>query len=181
MILSADGRKLIQSFEGLSLTAYRDAAGYSIGYGHFGASAGETITRAEAERLFRVDVLRFETAVSVATPAANAHQFDAMVCLAYNIGTGAFAGSTLVTRHNMGDSAGAADEFLRWNKSQNKVLPVLVDRRAKERSVYLRGYAPFSSGAGPTPAPAPTAARGAGGGLALALLAVPAVLFLARR
>jgi lysozyme len=181
MQLSSDGRKLIQSFEGLSLAAYRDAAGYSIGYGHFGAKAGDTITRAEADRLFAGDVLRFETAVGVATPVANQHQFDAMVCLAYNIGTGAFSGSTLVTKHRMGDTAGAADEFLRWNKSQSKVLAVLVDRRAKERAVYLRGYAPYSGGAGPTPAPAPTARGGAGGAMALALLAVPAVILLSRR
>jgi lysozyme len=181
MQLSADGRKLIQSFEGLSLSAYRDAAGYSIGYGHFGANRGDTITRAEADRLFAGDVLRFELAVSGATRDANQHQFDAMCCLAYNIGTAAFAKSTLVTKHNMGDAGGAADEFLRWNKSEGKVLAVLVDRRAKERAVYLRGYAPYPGGAGPTPAPAPTARGKAGGAVALALLAVPAVLFLARR
>jgi lysozyme len=180
--LSANGRKLIQSFEGLSLTAYPDAAGYSIGYGHFGAQKGDVIDRTEAERLFLIDLVRFEAAVELATPRASQQQFDAMVSLAYNIGSAAFAKSTLVVRHNMGDTAGAADEFLRWNKSQGKVLPVLVARRTKERAVYLYGFAPYGSGGEPgkPPSSAPSTTR-SGGGAALALLALPLVFAFARR
>ena len=171
MRLSDNGRKLIQQFEGLSLKAYPDAGGYSIGYGHFGAKAGDVITREQADRLFDGDVAKFETAVSLTTPRASQDQFDAMTSLAYNIGTAAFAKSTLATKHNMGDYAGAADEFLRWNKSQGAVLPVLSRRRELERNAYLKGFegAPYTPAIpfdlSPKPptvaaAPAPAESRG---------------------
>lgn len=140
MQLSPNGRRLIQTFEQLSLTAYPDAAGYSIGYGHYGARPGDTITREEAERLFNQDVAKYEYAVSLTTPRATQDQFDAMTSLTYNIGTAGFAKSTVARLHNLGDFAGAADAFRMWNKSQGKVLPVLTRRREKERAVYLSGH-----------------------------------------
>lgn len=173
MRLSANGRRLIQQFEGLSLKAYPDAGGYSIGYGHFGAKPGDVITREEADRLFQGDVAKFEAAVSLTTPKVDQDQFDAMTSLAYNIGTAAFAKSTLAQKHNMGDYSGAADEFLRWNKSQGAVLPVLSNRRALERSVYLYGYdgapytptIPFVLEPGKKTAAAPPPAESEGNGI----------------
>lgn len=158
MRLSEQGRKLLQSFEGLSLKAYPDGPGYSIGYGHHGAQAGQTITRAEAEALFDADVQRFENAVSLSAPAMSQHQFDAMVSLAYNIGTGGFSGSTVLQRHRMGDYAGAADAFRMWNKSMGQVHQGLVDRRERERHVYLYGYAPYSGAPSVTPVSPPSSA-----------------------
>jgi lysozyme len=70
-------------------------------------------------------------------------QFDAMLCLAYNIGYGAFAGSTLLKKVNGGDIAGAADEFLRWDKATNQKtgkkepLAGLTKRRTRERRLFL--------------------------------------------
>lgn len=184
MRLSDNGRRLIQGFEGLSLKAYRDADGYSIGYGHYGAKAGDVITPAEAERLFAQDVAKYETAVSLATPVATQPQFDAMTSLAYNVGTAGFASSTVARLHNMGDYQGAADAFRLWNKSQGKVLPVLEQRREKERGVYLDGYpgyypqpaqsvqpsAPITWSVPPSPSvgnPASSAAAVAAGAVAL--------------
>lgn len=138
--LSDQGRKLIQSFEGLSLTAYPDAAGFSIGYGHYGAKKGDVISREEAERLFDQDVAKYELAVLMAAPNTTQAQFDALTSLAYNIGTVGMAKSTVVARHNLGDYQGAADAFRMWNKSQGKELPVLTARREKERAVYLNGH-----------------------------------------
>src|SRR6185369_509421 len=148
MKLSDQGRALIKGFEGLSLKAYPDTRkGYSIGYGHFGAKKDDVITRAEADRLFDQDAVKYEAAVSYTTPTALQHEFDAMVSLAYNIGTGdvaggkgGFAGSTVARMHNMGDRQSAADAFLLWNKSDGAVNPVLVSRREKERGIYLSGF-----------------------------------------
>lgn len=165
MRLSDNGRALIKSFEGLSLTAYPDTKkGYSIGYGHFGAKPGDVITRAEADRLFDQDAVKYEAAVSYTTPTALQHEFDAMVSLAYNIGTGdveggkgGFAGSTVARMHVMGDTASAADAFRLWNKSDGAVNPVLVKRREKERDVYLHGFGGSSPYVPPSPAGAPSA------------------------
>jgi lysozyme len=157
MKLSPHGRALIQSFEGLSLTAYPDAGGWSIGYGHFGASPGQTITREEAESLFDRDVIKYETGVSLITPRTTIQQFDAMTSLAYNIGLGSddpswpggFTRSTVARLHNAGDFRGAADAFRMWNKSQGAVHQGLVKRREREREVYLNGYGPAAPYLGP--------------------------------
>jgi lysozyme len=190
MILSANGRALIKGFEGLSLVAYPDAAGYSIGYGHFGAKAGDRVTAAYADQLFDSDVARFERRVSSVLATATQWQFDACVSLCYNIGEEAFSKSTLAIKHNAGEFIGAAAQFARWNKSQGAVHPGLVLRREKERSVY-EGFtgAPWSGGStsGPSsgfqsianpissavgnPPPLRTASNGG------ALLAVGAVFF----
>ena len=172
MLLSDNGRTLIKGFEGLSLKAYPDAHGYSIGYGHFIGTdpslASRTISRAEADALFDQDVRKFETAVSFVTPVARQHEFDAMVSLAYNIGTGntttrqgGFAGSTVARLHNAGDRTGAADAFRMWNKSQGKVHQGLVARREKERAHYLTGGA--TPGSFPQPLPPQTPSSGWGG------------------
>lgn len=155
MQLSTNGRKLIQSFEGLSLEAYPDADGYSIGYGHFlgkdPALKSRVITKDEAERLFDQDVVKYETAVSLSTPSATQPQFDAMTSLAYNIGTAGFAKSTVARLHNAGDHQGAADAFRMWNKSQGAVHPGLVARRERERTVYLSGGYSYSNAPNPAP------------------------------
>ncbi|MBP8236036.1 MAG: lysozyme, partial [Rhizorhabdus sp.] len=49
---------------------------------------------------------------------------------AYNVGVGALRGSTLLRKLNAGDFAGAAEQFLVWNKAGGKVLAGLVKRRA---------------------------------------------------
>ncbi len=41
----------------------------------------------------------------------NQNQFDALVSLTYNIGTGAFNKSTVVKKLNASDIRGAADQF----------------------------------------------------------------------
>lgn len=148
MKLSDQGRALIKGFEGLSLKAYPDTKkGYSIGYGHFGAKQGDVITKAEADRLFDQDVVKYEAAVSYTTPTALQHEFDAMTSLSYNIGTGdvaggkgGFAGSTVARMHNLGDKQSAAEAFRMWRLSDGAVNPVLVSRREKELGVYLNGY-----------------------------------------
>lgn len=60
-----------------------------------------------------------------------------MVSLAFNIGTSAFATSTLLKKHLAGDYAGAAAQFARWNKAGGKVLAGLTKRRAAEAALYL--------------------------------------------
>lgn len=171
MRLSDNGRVFLQGLEGLSLKAYRDADGYSIGYGHFlgkdPSLASRVIDRAEADRLFASDVARFENIVSLGAVSPLQHEFDAMVSLTYNIGTGdkdksvdkagGFWGSTVRRLHNAGDKQGAADAFRLWNKSTNAagvraVDPVLVARREKERAFYLGSGNP-PPGSFPTPPP----------------------------
>lgn len=64
-------------------------------------------------------------------------QFDALVSFTYNLGARSLSTSTLLRKLNAGDYAGAADEFLRWNKAGGKVLTGLTRRREAERALFL--------------------------------------------
>lgn len=150
MQLSAQGRTFIKNLEGLRLTAYPDAKGYSIGYGHFGAQKGDVITRAQAEALFNQDVSKYAGAVNETVPRATQQQFDAMVALCWNVGVAGFARSKMAKLHNQGNYAGAADAFRMWRLSDGVENPVLVRRREKERDVYLYNRFPVP-GAQPLP------------------------------
>ncbi|MCO5092680.1 lysozyme [Bosea sp. (in: a-proteobacteria)] len=149
MKVSAAGRKAIASHEGVRLVAYPDPATggepWTIGVGHTSAAGppkvakGMTITAAECDEILSRDLATFEVAVSKAVTAPlNQNQFDALVSLAFNIGAGAFAKSTLVKKLNARDYAGAADQFSVWNKAAGKVMKGLVTRRAAERALFLK-------------------------------------------
>ncbi|QHS36118.1 lysozyme [Alcaligenes faecalis] len=141
--ISPDGLAILQYFESCRLEAYWDADGkvWTIGWGDTGPDVveGLRITQAEAdERLRRRLAREFVPGVLAAlTRSVNQAQLDAMVDLAYNIGTSAFQGSTLVRLFNAGDVGGAAEQFPRWNKSGGKVLLGLRRRRAADRARFL--------------------------------------------
>ncbi|MBD1601973.1 lysozyme [Pseudomonas typographi] len=141
MVTSDKGVALIQAFEGLRLSAYRDSVGVvTIGWGHTGPDIrmGMKIDRAEAERLLCDDLHDFERDVSrlVQVPLSQ-NQFDALVCFSFNVGSGNLAGSTLLKKLNAEDYAGAAAQFLRWDKAGGVTLPGLTRRRAAERELFL--------------------------------------------
>ena len=141
---NAAGISLIETSEGLVLTATRDPTGlWTIGYGHtVGVTAGERITPAQASALLAQDLAVFEAGVGAVALNPSSNEFSAMVSLAFNIGMGAFKGSTVLRDHNAGNKAGAADAFLLWNKAhvdgQLVELRGLDVRRAAERALYLK-------------------------------------------
>ena len=129
------GLALLKSFEGCELSAYVCPAGVlTIGYGHTGTDVyrGQTITMAEAERLLKQDLQRFEKAVRdlIKVPFDQC-EFDATVSFCYNVGEGALASSTFCRRINAGESKPKvfAEEFPRWT---NGGLAGLVRRRDAE-------------------------------------------------
>lgn len=137
--LSYAGLQQLAEEEGFSATPYPDHKGYSIGHGHL-IKPGEDlqyVTRGQAQELLLEDVGIAERAVRTAVDVElSQSQFDALVLLAYNIGGGAFRGSTLVRKLNAGDVAGAAAEFPRWNRASGQVNSTLVARRARERALF---------------------------------------------
>jgi len=135
------GIALIKSFEGLRLTAYKCPAGiWTVGFGHTGPDVLPymVITEQQAEGLLRKDLEVFEETVeSSVTTQLTQNQFDACVCLAFNIGRGAFRSSTLVKFLNNEQYEDAAEQFLRWNRGGGRVLPGLTRRREAERKLFL--------------------------------------------
>ena len=134
--------QLVKRFEGFSPTPYRDARGWSIGYGHYMGPQPtmQSISESDAYDLLRSDVQTASDAVKATIGTAlSQNQFDALVSFAYNVGINAFRNSTLARKVNAGDMTGAANEFARWNKSNGSVLQALVDRRDAEAQLFLTG------------------------------------------
>ncbi|UYL86103.1 lysozyme [Acinetobacter phage vB_AbaM_BP10] len=146
MTTSDTGINLISTFEGTRLTAYDDGVGvWTIGIGTTiypngtKVKKGDTCTSEQAKTYFKHDLVKFENVVneSVKVPLSQ-NQFDALVSLTYNIGSGAFKNSTLLKLLNNGDYQGAADQFPAWKKAGGRVLEGLVKRRAAERDLFLK-------------------------------------------
>lgn len=126
---------------------YLDSAGKpTIGIGHLILDSEPhlltgTITNAEVYTLLRQDIKRFENAVNTyVTVPLNQSQFDALVILAFNIGTNAFRTSTVVKRINARDTeANIREAWGRWRMAGGKVIPGLVSRRNREMDLYFKG------------------------------------------
>lgn len=160
--------ELIKSFEGIpdgdpstvKIDAYLCPAGvWTIGWGHALMDGGAQlkgaekkararqlypggITREQAEALLRADLIpRAASVSSLLKRAVDDHQFGALIALVFNIGAGNLAASTLLRKLNLGDVAGAADQFLAWDKARvNGVLQPLAGltrRRKAERAMFL--------------------------------------------
>lgn len=67
----------------------------------------------------------------------NDNQFAALVSFAYNVGVGNLKKSTLLILVNQRNFTQAAEEFLKWNKAQGKVLNGLTKRREAEKRLFL--------------------------------------------
>jgi GH24 family phage-related lysozyme (muramidase) len=145
MNLDNAGLTLLKQFEGCRLDAYQDTAGiWTIGYGHTaGVVEGMTISQSEAGAFLLADTEHASNTVMalVGDSHWNFNQFDAMVSLAFNIGSRAFRSSTVLRQHRAGNYPAAADAFLMWDKDhqdgQLVVVPGLLKRRQIERAYYL--------------------------------------------
>lgn len=132
----------VAQFEGFRDHAYRDPVGVlTLGYGHTkDVRPGDTISQPEAVRLLKED-LENEYAEGVRRALGDAptsqSEFEAMVSLAYNIGIGAFARSSIFRRHIEGNHRSAAENFLLYNRAGGQVMRGLVRRREAERALYL--------------------------------------------
>jgi len=109
----------------------------TIGYGHTGTDVrpGMKITEAEAERLLKKDLYRFEMSViSLIKPRLTQEEFDAIVSFAFNVGAGALEHSTFRRRINAGESKPLCfkEEFPKWVNGSDGPLAGLVRRREAE-------------------------------------------------
>jgi lysozyme len=98
-------------------------------------------TMEEVDAILAKDLERFERGVLKYCVTAGSKQgwMDALVSFSFNVGLGTLQRSTLRQKHNRGDYAGAADEFLKYCKAGGKVLKGLENRRKDERALYLGG------------------------------------------
>lgn len=132
----------IANQEGFSPVVYTDAGHQAIGYGHDlvdgdGFDSTSTITESDALALLQQDLANFVSCVnSNVKVSLNPNQFAALYSFCYNIGCGAFRGSTLLKKINAGDFVGASGEFPRWDLAEGAVNSALVSRRAAEQNLF---------------------------------------------
>jgi lysozyme len=148
MKISQTGIDLIKSFEGLKLNAYKCSAGVAtIGFGSTfypdfkPVKMGDKLKNIqEAEELLKLTLIEFEKNVSALfyNVILKQNQFDALVSFAFNLGTGALAGSTLFRKIkiNANDQT-IALEFAKWVNAGGKKLPGLIRRRKAESDLYF--------------------------------------------
>lgn len=148
MTVNKEGLKLIKSFEGCRLAAYKCPAGvWTIGYGNTfyedgtKVKEGDKISQERADELF-ANILEKKFAEPVRkllTKTLNNNQFSAIVSFAYNLGTGNLKSSTLLKKVNANPAdASIRTEFGKWVKAGGKVLQGLVRRRAAEADLYFK-------------------------------------------
>lgn len=142
MIISQKGLDLIKKFESFSDKEYICPAGKAtIGYGHVILPTDDFpsyITRKEAENLLKKDLEPREEALNrFLKTNINQNQFDALICILYNIGVGNFQKSTLLKFVNDRLFDKVPDQFRRWCKIKGKVSKGLVNRREEEVKLWL--------------------------------------------
>lgn len=145
MSLSTDGLIFIEDEESLRLHPYTVEGVFHIGFGHKmdpieikELVPNGSITEEDAAALLREDVCIAVDSVnrSVTVPLSQ-NQFDALVSFAFNVGVGAFEGSTLLKVLNLGEYKAAAQQFLRWDHVNGRVVQGLLERRIAEQKRFL--------------------------------------------
>lgn len=163
------GLNLIKHWEGIhdgdlskiGLQPKRCPAGiWTVGYGHalFNKNTGKPLktdadlkliavqypefvnmTEAQAVDLLDKDLDGFEKQVLSLNLPFSQNQFDAVVSFVFNLGFGAFLGSTLykVLKTNLNDKTLVSTEFKKWIYTGGKILPGLVNRRNDEIELYF--------------------------------------------
>ena len=154
MEMSIHGVKLLKEWEGCKSHVYNDPAGIpTIGVGHkltqSELSSGKITIKGAAIKcaeglsdqqmidLLAQDLRPAQEAVNGdVTVALTQNRFDALVSFTFNVGTGAFAASTLRKVLNQGNYDEVPNQLRRWVHAGGNVLPGLVTRRENEIKLW---------------------------------------------
>lgn len=151
MKTSRNGIEQIKRLEGVRAKVYRDSAGLlTVGVGHLLTPAeresGNVLVEVPYESglsdevidlLLRQDLQSVEAAVQAAVKVSlSQSQYDALVSFVFNIGTGAFRGSTLLRELNKGRYDEVPRQLARWVYAGGKRVRGLENRRKAEIALW---------------------------------------------
>lgn len=144
MNISQKGIDLIKISEGFMPLKYDDCGYPAIGYGHRilpTETIPDKISLQEALDLLKQDIKLAENCINkrVKVPLTQG-QFDSLVSLIFNWGTGKFTKSEGLKKLNEGDYDGALVEFQEVVRSNGKIIDGLVKRRAAEAALWNENY-----------------------------------------
>lgn len=156
MNIGPKGLSILHHFEkgpngSFAAMPYDDGVGVmTIGWGHAitkNDTFGYPINEEMADRILQLDVMRFERCVLNVTTSLNQDQFDACVCLAFNIGAEAFQGSSVARLLRVKDYDHVPQYMKLWNKGKVRgkmvELPGLTRRRNTEAKLFDTGIVTF--------------------------------------
>ena len=135
MHISEKGIKLIKSFEGVRLKAYKPVPWeklWTIGYGHYGVPEGTVWTQKQADEQLAKDLIKYENYVNSMHLNLNENQFSALVSFTYNCGPGCL--SSLCKGRSIKQ---IGEALTLYNKANGKVLAGLTKRRKAEQELYF--------------------------------------------
>lgn len=132
----------VSGFEGLRTAAYLDPVG--IPTACFGETKnirmGMRFSKPECEVMLVDSLIAHDDGMMRCTKVPLKDKTHAaLLSFTYNVGVGAYCGSTLVRKLNAGDTVGACNELVRWTRAKGVTLPGLTKRRAAERELCLKG------------------------------------------
>jgi len=139
----------IKSWEGFSAAPYYDEVGVkTLGYGMTGEEIEgiDNVTEREATNMLKdwidrkyAPVIKQDLDSKGITLKQN--EFDALVSMAYNIGTSGLLGSTLYKNicYGVRDAATIKLNFQAWSNAGGQRLEGLYRRRSKEANMFLNG------------------------------------------
>ena len=147
MSYAAKLRELMAHEEGSVPYVYKDSRGLdTFGVGHLLRPGVDDYlrqyTRANpapqslVEKLLAEDTSTAAKAVNALGVALSDAKRAALTSLAFNIGNGAFAGSSVARNVKAGNWQAAADAFLLWKRAGNDP-DILLPRRQRERALFL--------------------------------------------
>lgn len=130
---------VISHFEGVRYEPYEDVGGLlTVCYGHTGKDIipNKVYSKDECNELLESDFQRTKQQVDklVKVPTDD-YTKAALYSFAFNVGTGAFAKSTMLKKLNAGDQYGACEELKKWVYAGGKVWRGLVNRREAEAAI----------------------------------------------
>ena len=148
--MSKKGLIELANYEALAHTKYIDSGGvHTIGIGMTVSEIKDLnswdwdrkLSTQECIDLYKKALTKYENAINkVLKVEIPQHQYDVLVSITYNIGTGGMAASTFMKRINAKVSPMSIVEALkRWNQDNGKVVRGLVNRREAESKLFLSG------------------------------------------
>ncbi len=137
---------VVAQFEGLWLTAKVDTIGtgkpltWCYGETEGPVKLGQRFTKIECDEMLAKKLPRYANEIAKCIKVDISDKTRAaFVSFAYNVGSSGFCKSTAARKLNAGDTRGACDALMAWNRAGGRVVRGLTNRRAKERAMCLEG------------------------------------------
>lgn len=127
-----EGRELVPYYDIVNVLTWCDGETKGVPKARY--------TDAECDVILAKSVYQYEAQIRPCLPPVLPDETrGAFISAAYNIGPGAFCRSSMSRLAKAGDLRGACNALLAWNKAGGRVVRGLVNRRAAERALCLKG------------------------------------------